>query len=161
MKSAGFVSLLAGVVALVLTISVMYVLMLPPTSTVTPAATPKERVTLYAGEIGDKFAFGTSPDNLTTPGPTLRLRVGDTVQVKLINAGGIPHTFIVTDKAEEKPLANPLFSGAAIGSPAIPLGPEEEATTVFTPDRPGTFYYMCTIPGHFSRGMYGTLIVSS
>ena len=161
MRSAVVIALLAGIAALILIGAVMYVLMLPTAAPAAPAATPRETITLYAGEIGDEFAFGTSPDNLTTPGPTLRLRVGDTVQIRLINAGNIPHSFVITDEARENPLASPIFSGAAIGSASNPLGPEEEGVITFTPDRPGTFYYMCTVPGHFTRGMYGEIIVSS
>jgi nitrite reductase (NO-forming) len=29
----------------------------------------------------------------------------------------------------------------------------------FTPDKPGTYYYICSVPGHVERGMWGRFVV--
>ncbi len=40
-----------------------------------------------------------------------------------------------------------------------PLKPGEGGTSEFIPGEPGTYYYICTVPGHREMGMVGTIIV--
>ena len=123
---------------------------------------PSEEVeiTLYAGEINNNtvYAYGLERGNLTSPGPVLKVRVGSVVKLTLINVGVIPHVFIVHDKLEADPNIKPLFQDAKVGDVLEPVMPGERVSTVFKVTRPGRFYYLCTIPGHVERGMYGTLI---
>jgi uncharacterized cupredoxin-like copper-binding protein len=122
--------------------------------------TPTMSLTLYEGEIADgKMGFGTAPNNLTSPGPTLRFKTSDVVSLTIINAGKFPHAFAVTDNPKSG--ANVLFNAEA-GSLTKPLSPGDQATIVFTPNLAGsTFYYICPIPGHAEMGMWGSVIVTS
>jgi len=117
-------------------------------------------ITLYAGEINNStiYAYGFSRDNLTSPGPTIKVRVGAFVKLTLVNIGALPHVFVVHDKLEENPNIKPLFKNAQAGDVLNPVMPGEKLNTVFKVTKPGKFYYLCTIPGHVKRGMYGMLI---
>ena len=115
-------------------------------------------ITLYAGETGDsQLGFGTSPTNLTSPGPTLRLKITDVVSITLVNAGKMPHAFAVTNMP--KTGATVLFN-AQIGSAANPLGPGQSGTVVFAPNNAGTFFYICPVSGHAELGMYGAVVIT-
>jgi nitrite reductase (NO-forming) len=118
--------------------------------------TPNVEVVLYAGEVGGVFAFGLSPDNLTSPGPTLKFKLGDTIKITLVNVGRIPHTFAVTDRPEEG--ATILFN-SEIGSVSNPVQPGSEQSLVFVANQVGEFSYICTVPGHVALGMKGKVII--
>ena len=119
---------------------------------------PNVRITLYAGELPDgRLGFGLTPDNITSPGPTLRFRVGDVVEIRLVNVGRIPHAFAIT--AERRGDAPVLFN-AAIGSASRPIQPGGSGRVVFKVSSPGEFYYVCPVPGHVELGMWGRVIVS-
>ncbi|MCW3994830.1 MAG: sulfocyanin-like copper-binding protein [Candidatus Bathyarchaeota archaeon] len=133
----------------------------PPliTSTTPPSATPTVSVTLYAGEISaTKYGFGLSADNLTSPGPTLRFKTSDVVNLTLVNAGQIPHAFALTNAP--KTGATILFN-AAIASASNPIEPGQSSSVIFSPNVPSqTDYYICPVPGHAELGMYGSVIVT-
>ena len=76
--------------------------------------TPTVNILLYEGEIsGSLYGFGNSPNNLTSPGPTLRFTTSDVVNITVINVGKMPHAFAITDAP--KTGAKVLFN-AEIGS---------------------------------------------
>ena len=39
------------------------------------------------------------------------------------------------------------------------ISADETASITFVPDEPGTYHYLCTVPGHAQHGMIGTLVV--
>ena len=118
-------------------------------------------ITIYAGEIKNQtvYAYGLSRDTLTSPGPVIRVYVGDLVRIKLVNIGVLPHVLVVYDKLEASPEAEPIFQNAQVGSALMPVMPGERGFTIFRPTKAGRFYYLCTIPGHVERGMYGVFVV--
>jgi uncharacterized cupredoxin-like copper-binding protein len=119
--------------------------------------TPTVSVTLYAGEISpSKYGFGTSPNNITSPGPTLRFKTSDVVNLTIVNAGQYPHAFAVT--TAPKTGARTLFD-ATIASGASPLGPGQSGNVIFSPNSVGDDYYICPVPGHAELGMWGSIIV--
>jgi uncharacterized cupredoxin-like copper-binding protein len=122
--------------------------------------TPTVSVTLYAGEISTgKYGFGLSDNNLTSPGPTLRFKTSDVVNVTVVNVGKLPHAFALTNAPRTG--ASVLFS-AAIASGSNPLPPGQKGTTIFRPNSPSDlYYYICPVPGHPELGMYGSCIVTS
>ena len=127
-------------------------------NTNTSNKTPTVNIQLYAGEIsGSKYGFGTSPNNLTSPGLTLRFKITDIINVTVTNVGKMPHAFAVTNTP--KTGAAVLFK-AEIASPTNPLQPGQHGTIIFTPDNAGNFYYICPVPGHAETGMYGSVIVT-
>jgi uncharacterized cupredoxin-like copper-binding protein len=120
--------------------------------------TPTLYITLYAGETNEgKLGFGTSATNLTSPGPTLRLKTTDIVSITVVNVGKMPHAFEVTSMPQTG--ATLLFN-AQIGSGSNPLAPGTSGTIVFAPGNAGTFYYICPVPGHAESGMYGAVVVT-
>jgi uncharacterized cupredoxin-like copper-binding protein len=141
-------------------ISVLVFHLQPPLSTVNAEnKTPTVNIVLYAGEYSsDKMGFGLSPNNLTSPGPTLHLKTTDIVSVTIVNSGKVPHAFAVTDMPRSG--ANILFN-AQVASATNPLEPGQQTTVVFTPNYAGsTFYYICPISGHAEAGMWGSVIVT-
>jgi uncharacterized cupredoxin-like copper-binding protein len=123
--------------------------------------TATRTITLYAGESGSRYLFGLAPDNLTTPGPTLILKRGEPVKIILKNVGVLGHTFIVINSLESilPGRINPAFDNAKIGEEIKPIKSGSEASTIFIPDKPGTYYYICSVPGHYQLGQWGKLIV--
>ncbi len=130
--------------------------LVPPTNL--SGKTPTVSFTLYAGEIsGSQMGFGTAGNNITSPGPTLRIRVTDIVSVTLVNVGSMPHAFAVTTMPTTG--AKVLFN-AEIASSVNPLEPGQRRTLVFAPTFAGNFYYICPVSGHAEMGMYGSVVVT-
>ena len=48
---------------------------------------------------------------------------------------------------------------SAIATATSPLKPGESGSVTFTAGVPGTYYYICTVPGHALQGMQGSFIV--
>lgn len=122
--------------------------------------TPTKIITIYGGEINTTtYGFGLGPNNLTSPGPTLTLKITDVVKLTFVNAGKIPHGFAVTDAPKSG--STNLF-GAAVGSASNPLSPGQDGVVVFKPTAVGdAFYYICPVPGHAELGMWGHVSVTS
>lgn len=141
-------------------ISVLVFHLQPSLATTRDLSNPNVNIVLYAGEISStQMGFGLSADNLTSPGPTLRVMIGDVVNITVINAGKMPHAFAVTEAPQTG--AAVLFDAEA-GSPSDPIMPGQQASTVFTPDYAGsTFYYICPISGHAAAGMWGSIVVTA
>ncbi len=122
------------------------------------AGPPTVVITVYGGELpGGKFGFGLSPDNITTPGPTIRVRQGDIVEIRFVNLGDLRHGFVVTPAVSK---TNPeVLFGAIIGTASNPIAPNGEGSVVFVADRPGEFFYQCPVANHGPKGMWGKFIV--
>jgi nitrite reductase (NO-forming) len=119
---------------------------------------PTVEITIYGGELpGGRFGFGLSPENITSPGPTLNFRVGDVVKITFVNVGKIPHAFAVTMEISDSPV---ILFNSAIGSGAQPLAPGESRSVIISLNQAGRYTYLCTVQGHAQLGMWGELIVS-
>ena len=115
------------------------------------------RVELVAEEIVGQLADGTTMTYFTfngqVPGPMLRVRVGDTVEVHLQNntASQFPHS--IDFHAATGPGGGAVYSN---------INPGEEATFSFRALNPGLFVYHCATPSvahHIANGMYGMILV--
>jgi nitrite reductase (NO-forming) len=112
-----------------------------------PAAeyTPTVRFRLRTELAEGKMAFvGVGGDIEGVVNPTLRVAVGDIVQVGLVNNDGIEHD-----------AAFPDFKAAT--DRVVRKG--ASSVTVFRADRAGEFAYFCTLPGHRQAGMEGKINV--
>jgi len=118
---------------------------------------PTVNVTIYGSEIsGSRFGWGLSRDNITSPGPTLRFKVGDIVSLTVHNIGKVPHSFgIVPNLSDDTIIFN---SQVATSNNPIPAGQSQQ--TLFKITDAGEFKYICTVPGHKQLGMYGNVTVS-
>lgn len=101
------------------------------------------------------FAFGAVPGE-EEANPDLRVNAGDEVTVSVTNQGISFHSFAVVRDPDN---ANSVVWDSEIGSANAPLTRGQSGEVSFIADTPGTYYYICTVPGHALQGMKGTLIV--
>jgi len=101
------------------------------------------------------LAFNALPGE---PGnnPTINAKVGDRIIFNILNDGKSFHSFGVTLNDEG---FGGILSGTDVAAANNPLKPGEGGTSEFIPGEPGTYYYICTVPGHREMGMVGTIIV--
>jgi len=128
---------------------------------VPPATAEREpqtvRVELVAEEVVGQLADGTVMTyftfNGTVPGPMLRVRVGDTVEVAFRNetSSQFPHS--VDFHAATGPGGGAVYSN---------LHPGQATVFTFKALNPGLFVYHCATPSvahHIANGMYGMILV--
>jgi len=97
-------------------------------------------------------ALPGEPDN----NPTINMNVGDKIMFNVDNAGKSFHAFGVTKDTEG---FGGLIPGSEVGSGSNPLKPGESGSSEFVAGEEGTYYYICTVPGHREQGMVGEIIV--
>ena len=89
--------------------------------------------------------------------PTIEMSVGDKIMFDVVNDGMSFHAFGVTQDTEG---FSGIIPGSEIAAPTNPLKPGESGTSEFIAGEEGTYYYICTVPGHRDQGMVGEIIVS-
>jgi len=99
-------------------------------------------------------ALPGDPDN----NPTIQANVGDKIMFDVVNDGKSFHSFGVT--AVEEGVGG-IISGTDVASASNPLKPGQDGTSEFIPAEEGTYYYICTVPGHREQGMIGKIIVGT
>lgn len=151
MRSAYVVALLAVIVAGVwlewITLSLMF-----PIEAQVQAATPTVQFNVIGGEAGKGFAFAFEGQQLTSPGPTITVKSGDVVKITFKNVGATAHAFSVNMDKDDR---SPIVFRSNVGTGARPLTPRQEGSVVFVVNEPGTYYYICPVPGHAFLGMWG------
>jgi len=115
------------------------------------------RVDLETVEISGQLADGTTYKYWTfngkVPGPFIRIRVGDTVEVHLKN---LPDS-LMAHSVDFHAVTGP--GGGAVATQTQPGG---ETMFTFKALKPGLFVYHCATPmvaQHISNGMYGMILV--
>lgn len=87
-----------------------------------------------------------------TPGPFIRLRIGDTFEVHLDNSKGqLTHTVDFH-----------AVTGPGGGAGALMANPGESSAATFKALNPGLYIYHCAappIPAHIANGLYGLILV--
>jgi nitrite reductase (NO-forming) len=125
--------------------------------TITRTSPTTVRVDLQTQEVvaevapGQTYTYWTF--NGAVPGPMLRVRVGDTVELHLKNAAGDtwPHSIDLH-----------AVNGPGGGATATQTSPGQETTVTWKALNPGLFIYHCAtapIPMHIANGMYGMILV--
>jgi len=91
--------------------------------------------------------------------PELRVPAGVPVTFTLVNEDPIDHEWLVGDAAFHD--AHRTGSHAAHGEvpTEVTVPALETATTTITFDEPGSYAYICHLPGHEAYGMVGVLTV--
>ncbi len=128
---------------------------LPPPLT---AASPRHHiVNLETTEVIGQLADGTSYTYWTfngrVPGPFIRVRVGDTVDVNLANDANSVMMHNVDFHA---------VTGPGGGAAATTVDPGQHKSFTFTAMKPGLYVYHCATPmvaQHIANGMYGLILV--
>jgi nitrite reductase (NO-forming) len=115
------------------------------------------RVDLETIEVKGQLANGTTYSYWTfngqVPGPMLRVRVGDTVEVHLKNNPGSQMIHSVDFHA---------VTGPGGGATVTQVPPGQEKSFTFKALNPGVYVYHCATPmvaHHISNGMYGLIVV--
>ena len=101
------------------------------------------------------LAFNALPGEVGS-NPELRVNSGDEVTVSANNIGKSFHAFGVVSNPDD---FNSIIFDSAISSASNPLKPGESGSVTFLAGAPGTYYYICTVPGHALQGMQGSFIV--
>ena len=89
----------------------------------------------------------------TVPGPFVRVRVGDAVQIRLRNGAKSMHPHSIDLHA---------VTGPGGGAAVTQLGPGQEGSFEFKALNPGLYVYHCatpSVPEHIANGMYGLILV--
>ncbi len=72
----------------------------------------------------------------------IKAKVNQPVNITFVNEGTIEHTFVVTDLGVKETVQ-----------------PGKQKVFTFTPNKTGTFKFICDVLGHTEAGMVGQLIV--
>jgi nitrite reductase (NO-forming) len=99
-----------------------------------PQPTPVAGAQQVTLTVGNGMSFNPS---------TLTVQAGQPVQLTLQNTGAMPHDFTLTDGVSQ--------------SVKITAGGGQASSGVFTIQSPGTYSFDCSMPGHASAGMKGTI----
>ena len=98
--------------------------------------------------------------------PQIVVPAGAHVSIEVINADpGTAHGLVITSPSAASswmPMmtAHPAFAGAALWFPGNPTTARLHAGSLrFTAATPGTYRYLCPVPGHAQKGMSGSFVV--
>jgi nitrite reductase (NO-forming) len=126
----------------------------PPVGDRAPQLVKQEiEIREIVGYIDEGVAYEFWTFDGTIPGPMIRVRVGDTVELTLKN----PAESMMTHNIDLHAVTGPGGGGMA-----TMIAPGQSATIRFKTLNPGVFVYHCAtppIPQHISSGMYGLIIV--
>jgi nitrite reductase (NO-forming) len=103
------------------------------------------------GQVTDGVAYTYWTFGGSVPGPMIRVRQGDTVELTLVNPPGVEATHSINVHAAVGP-----------GGGAVQVAPGHQNTFRFQADHPGVWVYHCMTPivgQHVSNGMFGMVVV--
>jgi len=101
------------------------------------------------------FAFNALPGEEGN-NPEFKVKSGDEVTFSVKNNGKSFHAFGIVADPEN---VNNVLWKSAIAAPTNPIKPGQGGSVTFIAGAPGTYYYVCTVPGHALQGMKGSFIV--
>ncbi len=114
-------------------------------------------VSLETVEMRGRLADGVEYDfwtfNGTVPGPMIRVRQGDTVELTLSNRADSHHAHSIDLHA---------VNGPGGGAAVMQVAPGQSGTFRFKALNPGLYVYHCAtgpVPDHIANGMYGLILV--
>ena len=105
------------------------------------------------GSLADGATYHFWTFNKKVPGPFVRARVGDTVEVELNN---------LADSSERHSVDFHAVTGPGGGAVATDAAPGETKGFTFKALKPGLYVYHCAVPlaaQHIANGMYGLILV--
>ncbi len=111
---------------------------------------------------GRKPGFALEGEEITSPGPTITVPVGELVTIAVKNVDdhqGEPHDFTIVAEMDNLALLTKLLVDPRWGAETEWLPRGEQQTITFTPDTPGSYFYICTNSDHARLGMWGSFIV--
>jgi uncharacterized cupredoxin-like copper-binding protein len=136
-------------------LAVVFTLLLASCGQSQPAASAPQELSVAAKE----FAF--APAALTA-------KAGQPITISLQNTGAVEHDWSIREIAisGEATSSGDAPSGHTMGGMGdepklhVAVGTGGKGTLTFTPSKPGTYEYYCTVAGHKEAGMVGTLTIT-
>jgi nitrite reductase (NO-forming) len=126
----------------------------PPLAKRPPQTVRVDLVTAeFEGRLAEGTTFGYWTFNGKVPGPFLRVRVGDTIDIHVKNSADSSMIHSVDFHAA---------TGPGGGAAALQVEPGHEKSMTFKVLVPGLFVYHCATPmvaEHIANGMYGLILV--
>lgn len=124
-------------------------------STVQTGATIPVDLVFIEGDDYITMAFNALPGEEGN-NPQINMNVGDKLEFDITSSGVSFHAFGVTKDTEG---VGNIITGTEVGSMSAPLRDGDSGTSEFIAGEEGTYYYICTVPGHRAQGMEGVIIV--
>lgn len=125
----------------------------PPVARTSPARVVVNLVSQEkTGELAPGVTYNFWMYNGRVPGPFIRVRVGDVLEVHLKN--------LSPDKTHTVDFH--AVTGPGGGAPALMANPGQETVAQFKMLHPGLFVYHCAanpMPAHMANGLYGMILV--
>lgn len=130
----------------------------------TPATEPEQQpwgIAAKPGQARRTIDIRMTDDMRFTP-DRLRVREGEVVQLRVINAGRVMHELVIgtrqaLDEHAEMMRKHPNMEH---DEPHMAhVAPGRTGTLVWHFNRPGEFDFACLIPGHYQAGMVGRITV--
>ena len=95
---------------------------------------------------------------------TLTVRRGETLRLRIVNAGKLPHEFVLGTAKEIEEHAEvmrrmPTMVHADASS--VRVAPGHAAEMLWQFSEAGEFLYACLMPGHWEAGMQGRVVVAA
>lgn len=121
-----------------------------------------------AADPEEELGYAFEGDDVTVDAPTLTLQAGGEVTLTLVNRAGQFSNVRGSHDLAVVPILDDLYTDVATGkiddevlwdARTDRIFTDDSTTISFVPETPGTYQYVCTIPGHAKLGMMGTLIV--
>lgn len=109
--------------------------------------------TELVGQLKDGITYEYWTFNDTLPGPMLRARVGDTIEIRLANHA---------DSKNPHSIDLHAVNGPGGGAEATQVAPGETGAFRFKATHAGLYVYHCAtpfIPAHIAQGMYGLILI--
>ncbi|MCC6629503.1 MAG: nitrite reductase, copper-containing [Chloroflexi bacterium] len=126
----------------------------PPVNRSEPATVQVELETVeVAAQLATGQTYTAWTFNGTVPGPMVRVRQGDTVELVLKNAA---------DSTVAHSIDLHAVTGPGGGAVKTQTAPGEQTSFRFRALRPGAYVYHCAtplVPHHIANGMYGLIVV--
>ncbi len=102
-----------------------------------------------------QYAFNALPGQPGT-NPDIKVKSGDTVTIHVKNDSKSFHAFGVVADPDNP---SDVLWNSAVATPDNPLKPGKSGDVTFVAGAPGTYHYICTVPGHAALGMDAKFIV--
>ncbi|HET9785334.1 MAG TPA: sulfocyanin-like copper-binding protein [Terriglobales bacterium] len=117
----------------------------------------KYEVLALAGPKGKMMSFQIE----TLSNPEIRLPAGSELTLDVVNVDDdMVHDLYLTAQAPPYPLSVPATAiGTAVLKPYKGQG-YSGSRLVVEATHAGTVYYVCTVPGHAKKGMYGKIVIT-
>jgi uncharacterized cupredoxin-like copper-binding protein len=105
----------------------------------------------------------TLSDTMRFTPDKLSIKQGETVRLRITNAGKIPHEFVLGTKeelAEHAQMMRQMPGMVHSDASSVQVAPGKSADIVWNFSKSGNFLFACLIPGHRESGMEGSVTVT-